>query len=114
MFEDGYVVERIAANGNSVGQQFLSSAHLVRLAEGVGSVYRHGQNGTDGLHGPLDHPGKLFCVPAVRVDAGVDAEDRLSSAWNALRKFSRCRRAIRRSLSRDRGGAPFFSPLARM
>ena len=54
------------------------------MAEEVGSADSRGPNGIDGLHAPLDHLGKLFCVVAVRIDAGVSAEGHPGSRLECL------------------------------
>src|SRR5258707_5331582 len=85
VFEDGRVFERIAVDGDDVGE--ISAFNCSGFhADQIGCVDGGGLDGVDRLHAPLDHFAELFGVVAVRIDAGVAAESDFGSCFESFTK----------------------------
>src|SRR5256885_861325 len=80
VFENGRVFERIAVDGDDVGE--VSNFNYAGFhADEIGCVDGGSLDGVDRLHAPLDHFAELFGVVAMRIDAGVGAESDFGASF---------------------------------
>ena len=86
IFEDGRVFERIAVDGDDVGE--ISGFNCAGFhADEIGCVDGGGLDSVDRLHAPLDHFAELFGVVPVRVDSRIRAKCHFCTGLKSVAKI---------------------------